>query len=137
MRHAALFIFLFLGACVTREGKPTETEIDQVEAQLEGAPCVGRLADWERIYAYRPEYFAEEVHAALKERREPRPSGYDRSIIDIHLRPANVSGSGAGRKSQAGRPAEASADNPDKDHSVRGSFDLRRGQLAMKECGAV
>ena len=130
-----LLLLLLLSACVTREGKPTEAEMDRIEKQLERTPCIGSLADWERIYLYHPKYFAEELDAAIKEGRQPRRSGFDRAQIEIHLRQANFEEFGEGRKSYADYPSGL-LDTDDRGYRIAyGSYDLGRGKLDLAACG--
>jgi len=136
MTRLVLLLFLGLSACAAREVKPTESEMDRIEAQLAQMPCVGRLADWERIYLYHPDYFAEEVDAAIRECREPRRSGYDRTKIEIHLRQANFEEFGEGRKSYADYP-RGLADTDYRAYRIAyGSYDVKSGKLDLAACGA-
>ena len=135
MRPFAVAVLLLLSACVSREGKPTEAEMDRIEKQLERVPCVGRLVNWERRYLYHPEYSDVEVDTAIKEAREPRRSGYDRSKIEIHLRQANFEEFGEGRKSYADYPPDMS-DTDDRTYRIAyGSYDLTSGRLDIADCG--
>jgi hypothetical protein len=135
MRRLAIVSILLLSACVTRDGKPTEAEMDRVEEQLEKIPCVGRLANWERRYLYPPEYSDAELDAAIKEEREPRRSSVDRSKIEIHLRQANFEEFGEGRKSYADYPPDMS-DTDDRSYRIAyGSYDLTTGKLDLAACG--
>ncbi|KQZ60725.1 hypothetical protein ASD67_15555 [Sphingopyxis sp. Root1497] len=136
MTRLVLLLFLGLSACAAREVKPTEPEMDRIEVQLAQMPCVGRLADWERIYLYHPDYFAEEVDAAIREGRAPRRSGYDRTKIEIHLRQANFEEFGEGRKSYADYP-RGLADTDDRAYRIAyGSYDVKSGKLDLAACGA-
>ena len=135
MIRLAPVVFLLLAACVTREVKPSEIEMERVEAALQKLPCVGRVDDWERHYLYRPKYFGEEVAIALKEGRSPRRSGYDRFTIEIHLREANFEEFGEGRSSHADYPSGLLANDDRKFRIAFGSYDLRSGELQMAACG--
>jgi len=132
------FVFLLilvLSSCAAREVKPTEAEMDRVEAALSESPCIGDLADWERRYYYSPKYFAEELDAAIKEGREPRPSRRNKSIVEFDLREAHFEEFGSGRKSYADYPP-GSADNDDRAYRVAwGGYDLKTGKLQMADCG--
>lgn len=135
MRLLAILPLLLLSACVTREVKPTEAEMDRVEAALNQLPCVGDLGDWERRYYYVSKYFAEELDAANKQGREPRPSRYNKSIVEFHLRQAHFEEFGSGRKGYAGYPP-GSADIDDRDYRMAwGGYDLNTGKLHMADCG--
>ena len=136
MIRFAPVLLLLLAACVAREVKPTEQEMDRVEAALEKLPCIGRIDDWERRYLYHPQYFGEEVAGAMKEGREPRPSGYDRSQIEIHLHEANFEEFGEGRTSLSNYPSDLLATDDREYRLPYGSFDLITGKLHMAACGA-
>ena len=136
MRPFLVLPLLLLSACAAREVKPTDVEMDRIEAQLAQVPCVGSLADWERIYLYHPDYFAEEVDAAIKEGREPRRSGYDRTKIEIHMRHANFEEFGEGRKSYVDYPPGLT-DTDDRAYRIAyGSYDVKTGKLDLATCGA-
>ena len=134
MRLFAVGTLLLLSACVNREGKPTEAEMDRIERQLERVPCVGNLANWERLYLYHPEYSDKEVEAAIRDGREPRRSGYDRSKIEIYLRQANFEEFGEGRKSYADYPGDMSDTDDRKYRIAYGSYDLTNGKLDITDC---
>jgi hypothetical protein len=135
VKYFPILALLLLSACAAREIKPTEAEMDRIEAQLAQVPCVGRLADWERIYLYHPDYFAEEVDAAIKEGRAPRRSGYDRTKIEIHMRQANFEEFGEGRKSYVDYPPGL-ADTDDRAYRIAyGSYDVKSGKLDLAACG--
>ena len=135
IRFAAVLILL-LPACMTREVKPSEQEMDRIEAALQKLPCIGKIGDWERRYLYHPEYFAEEVAVAAKEGRQPRPSGHNRSMIEIHLHQANFEEFGEGRQSLSDYPSDLLATDDREYRIAYGSFDLKTGKLHMAACGA-
>jgi hypothetical protein len=126
---------LLLSCCAAQDVKPTEAEMDRVEAALKPLPCIGNLADWERRYYYMPEYAVGELDAAIKQDREPKPIGYDKSVVEIDLREAHYEEFGSGRKSYVGFPP-GSGDTDDRDYRVAwGGYDLKAGTLHMADCG--
>ena len=135
MRAIVLLPLFLLAACTPREVKPTEAEMDRVEAALAKLPCIGDLSRWERQYLYHPDFFAEEVAAASKEGRAPRPSGYDRNVIEVHLREAGFEEFGSGRKSYSTYPP-GSLDSDDWKYLIAyGSYDLKGDKLHLAACG--
>jgi hypothetical protein len=128
----ALGLAALLGACSTREVKPTSGELNVVEAALDGQPCIGDIKTWQRHYFYHAKYFGEEVKDAAKEARVPRSSGHIRTLITFDLRQggANV----AGRQSLAA-PLVAVNDQPEMGaRRALGSYDMRNGAVKIESC---
>ncbi|MBB6427451.1 hypothetical protein [Sphingopyxis sp. JAI128] len=131
-----LITFLCLTGCASAEIKPTSDEMDRVETVLQQVPCVGDLDGWERRYFYHPEFSDEENARALKEDRMSRPTGYDRSLIEVDLREANFGEFRSGRRSYSDYPP-GSADNDDRKYRmVFGTYDLKTRKLNLYHCGA-
>ena len=103
MRLLSVLSLFLLSACAARDVKPTEAEMDRVEAALQATPCAVQLADWDRHYYYRPRYYAEEVAAAKKEGRPPRSSNRVTSVVQFDLVPGRADPAGV-RKSHAVPP---------------------------------
>lgn len=129
MRRLSVLLLLLLSACATREVKPTEVEMDRVEAALEATSCAARLADWDRHHYYRPRYYAEEVEAAKKEGRPPRSSNRVTSVVQFDLIPAPAGRTGA-RTSHA-VPPHALADA---EGGLHGAYHLETGELNLPGC---
>ena len=128
-------IALALSACAAREVKPTEAEMDRVEAALGREECIGDLKSWLRRYHYKLEFSPEESEAAWKERREPQPTAYNKSVIEVDLREANFEEFGNGRRSYSNYP-EGSGGIDDRDYRMAfGTFDVATGLLNLAACG--
>ena len=135
MIRLLLVASLCLSGCASAEIKPTDDEMDRVEAILQQLPCVGNLNRWERRYFYHPEFSDEENARALKEDRIPSPTGYVRSLIEIDLREANFDEFGSGRKGYSNFPP-GSADTDDRNYRmVFGTYDLKARKLSLSHCG--
>jgi hypothetical protein len=124
-------IFLVLSACAAREVKPSEAEMDRVEAALQATPCAARLASLDRHFYYRPRYYAEEIAAAKKEGRPPRSSNRVTSVIQFDLVPARADTVGA-RTSHA-VPPHALTGVAD---GLHGAYHLDTGELTLAGCVA-
>ncbi|WP_077148696.1 hypothetical protein [Sphingopyxis sp. KK2] len=128
----ALSLCLVLSACAAREVKPTETEMDRVEAALQATPCAARIASLDRHFYYRPRYYAEEIAAAKKEGRPPRSSNRVTSVIQFDLVPAPAGRAGE-RKAHA-VPPHALADA---DGGLHGAYHLEERELDLAGCVAA
>ena len=130
MRRASILpLLLLLSACATREIKPTEAEMDRVEAALAAVPCAARLVGGDRYYYYRPRYYAEEIAAAKKEGRPPRSSNRVTSVVQFNLVRAPADRAGA-RTSHAVPPQAPGAG----DGAVHGAYHLETGELDLAGC---
>ncbi len=135
MIRSFLPLVLLTTGCAPAEMKPTESEMDRVEAALEREGCIGELKDWLRRYHYKLEFSPEESVAAWKEKREPRPTAYDKSIIEVDLREANFEKFAGGRRSYSNYP-EGSGGIDDRDYRMAfGTFDVATGRLNLVACG--
>lgn len=134
---AGLVLAGLLSACGVREVRPSDNEMDRVDAALQAEPCVGELVDWHRNYYYHAKYFGDEVEKAAKEGRAPRASGHVRYIVGFDLR-SRRGGDSAQRVSLV-HPPISSDDAPVESGAERraaGTFNLRSGELSMARCDA-
>lgn len=129
MRRLAILSLLLLAACATREVKPTEAEMDRIEAALTGDACAARLIGGDRHYYYRPRYYAEEVEAAKTEGRPPRSSNRVTSVVQFNLVPRLGDRTGT-RTSHAVPPQGPGA----VDGAVHGAYHLETGELDLAGC---
>lgn len=127
----ALPLLLVLSACAAREVKPTDAEMNRVEAALRATPCAARLAGWDRHFYYRPRYYAEEVAAAKKEGRPPRSSNRVTSVVQFDLVPARADPPGT-RKSHAVPPHALTGVSD----GLHGAYHLDTGELTLPGCAA-
>ena len=135
MRRFSIPLLLLLTACALRESGPTDAEMDRVEAALQQLTCIGDLGDWERRYYFLPKYRDGALDEAIKQDREPIPSGYDKSIVEFDLREAHFEEFGSGRKRYVGIPP-GSGNTDDRDYRMAwGGYDLKTGKLHMADCG--
>ncbi|WP_345169385.1 hypothetical protein [Sphingomonas daechungensis] len=125
-RPCAAVLCAFLLGCAA-EGeypKPSEAEIDRVEARLADHPCVGSLDSWERNYRY-------------GERRRtfwPQIDHADLDVITFHLRRAGTVEIIPGRAIFS----TGSGDWPDSRaiRAIDGSLVLSSGRLSVSRCQA-
>jgi hypothetical protein len=134
MRLCGMAAALLLAGCATRDVKPTDGEIDRVEAALAGLACVGDPAQWRGHYYYHPKYFGEEVEDAAREGREPRSSGHVRTLIAFDLRQGgdNV----AGRVSLGAPLGDGATSAETGVRRALGSYDMRDGSVKLQSCDA-
>lgn len=140
---AALVMVLVLAACGVREIRPTDMDMDRVDAALQAEPCVGELVDWHRTYYFHAKYFGDEVAKAAKEGRAPRASGHVRHILGFEL--SRTQPGGAQRLSLAQPPlgpeleakseqAQAAAGKPADVRRAAGTYNLRTDELDLAHC---
>ncbi|UKK84386.1 hypothetical protein L7H23_17725 [Sphingopyxis sp. BSN-002] len=135
MNRLAFSAALILAACSMPELKPTEAEMDRVETALRQKPCIGKLADWERRYYYQLQFSSDKSEKSVRKGLMPKPTGYDRSIVEIDLRQANFEEFGSGRGSYADYPPGA-ADTDDREYNLAfGTYSLETGELHLAHCG--
>lgn len=146
---AVLVTGLLLAGCGVREMRPSDMEMDRVDAALQAEPCIGELVDWHRSYYFHAKYFGEEVEKAAKDGRVPRASGQVRHILGFELRRTHPEGEqrislpnppkGTGQKDMWQQEIGQGDVGQDDDLGVRraaGTFNLRTGVLNMAHCDA-
>lgn len=91
VRNIALVAILSVSVIACSQAsdlKPTQAEINRVEALLSNHRCVGDLSKWRRTYVYMVDYSDAELAAAKREGRPMRPVFHDTRLIEFVLQRA-------------------------------------------------